>query len=75
MIHQMYHRDIDGRQFGTMAMPATPAMVAATPAQLSELVMGSLLALKPDFDIAALSTEPAQILAQALKDYGGYVVR
>ncbi len=39
-----------------------------------ELRMGALLALKPDFDKSQLNTEPARILAQALQDYGAYVV-
>lgn len=36
--------------------------------------MGSLLALKPDFDVNALRTEPARIVARALRDYGAYIV-
>ncbi len=36
--------------------------------------MGSLLALPPNFDENTLATEPARILARALRDYGGYVV-
>lgn len=36
--------------------------------------MGSLLALPPDFDVEALATEPARILARAARDYGIYVV-
>lgn len=39
-----------------------------------ELEMGALLALKPTFNLGALKTEPAKILAQALMDYGAYVV-
>jgi len=39
----------------------------------SALEMGALLALKPDFNVAALRTEPARILARALQSYGGYV--
>ena len=38
------------------------------------LEMGALLALKPNFDINSLNTEPARIIAQAFMDYGGYVV-
>ena len=38
------------------------------------LEMGALLALKPDFDLASLGTEPARILARAFMDYGAYVV-
>ena len=38
------------------------------------LEMGALLALRPEFPIDALRTEPARILARALQDYGGYVV-
>src|SRR2546425_3328807 len=41
---------------------------------VSELRMGSLLALRPAFNITALETEPARILAHALQDYGGYTV-
>ena len=41
---------------------------------VSELRMGSLLALRPEFNITALETEPARILAHALQDYGGYTV-
>ncbi len=36
--------------------------------------MGALLALKPDFDLGALRTEPAKILARAFKNYGAYIV-
>ena len=36
--------------------------------------MGSLLALAPNFDESRLQTEPARILARAMRDYGGYVV-
>jgi cysteine-rich repeat protein len=36
--------------------------------------MGALLALKPDFAVDNLRTEPAKIVARALRDYGGYVV-
>jgi hypothetical protein len=38
------------------------------------LKMGALLALRPDFGVAALRTEPAKILARAFIDYGAYVV-
>ena len=38
------------------------------------LQQGSLLALKPDFAVDELHTEPARIIARALRDYGGYVV-
>ena len=38
------------------------------------LEMGALLALKPDFAVANLRTEPAKIIARALRDYGGYWV-
>lgn len=38
------------------------------------LEMGALLALPPDFDVKSLSTEPARILAAALRDYGAYIV-
>jgi len=38
------------------------------------LQIGSLLALKPDFDLSQLETEAAQILAQAFLNYGAYIV-
>jgi hypothetical protein len=38
------------------------------------LEMGALLALKPDFDVLQLRTEPARIIATAFKNYGAYVV-
>jgi hypothetical protein len=36
--------------------------------------MGALLALRPDFDVLQLRTEPARIIATAFKNYGAYVV-
>lgn len=36
--------------------------------------MGSLLALKPDFDLDSLVTEPGRILAKAFIEYGAYIV-
>jgi hypothetical protein len=39
-----------------------------------EVQIGSLLCLKPDYNIAALATEPARIIAKALQDYGAYIV-
>src|SRR5204863_5207214 len=36
--------------------------------------MGSLLAVKPDFAIGSLESEPGKIVAQAFMDYGGYIV-
>ncbi len=38
------------------------------------LEMGALLALKPDYDVLQLRTEPARIIATAFKNYGAYVV-
>jgi hypothetical protein len=38
------------------------------------LEQGALLALLPNFNVDGLRTAPARILAQAFKDYGGYVV-
>jgi hypothetical protein len=38
------------------------------------LEMGALLALKPEFDVLQLQTEPARIIATAFKNYGAYVV-
>jgi hypothetical protein len=38
------------------------------------LQMGSLLALKPDFNVSGLETEPGRILARALMHYGAYTV-
>jgi hypothetical protein len=42
--------------------------------QVPALEMGALLALKPDFDVLQLRTEPARIIAMAFKNYGAYVV-
>jgi hypothetical protein len=39
-----------------------------------ELQVGSLLALKPDFKLPELATEPARMIARALQDYGAYVI-
>jgi len=36
--------------------------------------MGALLALKPDFDVSSLQTEPARTVAHAAQDYGIYAV-
>jgi len=36
--------------------------------------LGALLALKPDFDVSSLRTEPARIIARASRDYGIYTV-
>ncbi|MEM9133914.1 MAG: hypothetical protein AAGE88_16295 [Actinomycetota bacterium] len=36
--------------------------------------MGALLALPADFDVAGLETELGRMMAQAMRDYGGYVV-
>lgn len=36
--------------------------------------MGSLLALKPEFDLNSLKTIPGQILAKAFIEYGAYIV-
>lgn len=38
------------------------------------LEMGALVALRPDFDVKGLTTEPARILAAAFRDYGAYIV-
>ena len=32
------------------------------------------MCLKPDYNLAGLSTEPARIVARALQDYGAYIV-
>lgn len=42
--------------------------------QPSGMKMGTLLALKPDFDMGKLQTEPGKKIAAALRDYGGYIV-
>jgi len=39
---------------------------------IPECRMGSLLALRPDFNIAGLESEPGKILARGLMDYGAY---
>jgi hypothetical protein len=36
--------------------------------------MGALLALRPDFDTNQLKSQPAKIIAQAMKNYGAYLV-
>lgn len=36
--------------------------------------MGALLALRPNFDVESLRTEPARIIARTMRDYGGYLV-
>jgi hypothetical protein len=41
---------------------------------IPEVRMGTLLAVKPDFAIANLETEPGKIVARAFQDYGGYIV-
>jgi len=59
------------RADGYAGDPGSPCSYGGT---VSALEMGALLALKPDFNINNLRTEPARILAQAFKDYGAYVV-
>jgi hypothetical protein len=39
-----------------------------------QVKMGSLLALHPNFNVANLETEPGRIVAEAMKDYGAYIV-
>ncbi len=39
-----------------------------------QLQMGALLALPASFDVAALQTEPARMVARAMQRYGAYVV-
>ena len=41
---------------------------------IPEARMGSLLAVKPDFAIGSLETEPGRIVATAFMNYGGYIV-
>lgn len=72
---------LDGSELSTagdgMRWPANRADAAYRTAYTgsNELVrMGSLLTLPPDFDVDALQTQPARILARALRDYGSYVV-
>ncbi len=55
-----------GKGYGTIRPEDIPLV--------KECMMGALLALKPDFDISKLRTEPAKILAQAFMDYGAYIV-
>jgi len=42
--------------------------------EVSAFEIGALLALKPDFDVESLQTEPARIIARAAQDYGVYAV-
>ncbi len=59
-------RDAAGKGYYTLRPSNLPVV--------KDCVMGSLFALKPDFDIEALRTEPAKVLAQTFMDYGAYVV-
>ena len=38
-----------------------------------EMEMGALVALRPDFNVNGLQTEPGRIVARALQDYGAYI--
>jgi hypothetical protein len=49
----------------------SPGCYGGTNAQVQ---MGSLMALAPGFAVGSLQTGPAKILAQALIDYGAYIV-
>lgn len=68
------------RQDGTIGYrwPATVADGYASPetygGKVPALEMGALLALKPDFDLNRLKTEPGKIVARTMRDYGAYVV-
>ena len=42
--------------------------------KVPEFEIGALLALKPDFNVNSLQTEPARIIARAAQDYGVYAV-
>ncbi|MFN0029958.1 MAG: hypothetical protein ACKV2O_22620 [Acidimicrobiales bacterium] len=42
--------------------------------KVPQLQMGALLALPATFDVAALQTEPARMVARAMQRYGAYVV-
>ncbi len=50
------------------------ASACAYGGRVSAMRIGSLVALRPDFPVEALRTEPAKILARALVDYGAYAV-
>ncbi len=63
-----------GGGFRWPALVADSGYLAGYAGSVSEARMGSLLALAPDFDVAALATEPARILATTLARYGAYVV-
>lgn len=39
-----------------------------------QMEIGALMAISPTFNISAMRTEPARIMARALRDYGTYVV-
>jgi len=58
-------RNADGYASGNYGTQGSPP---------SAMEMGALLALKPDFDIDGLQTEPAKIIARAFMDYGAYIV-
>lgn len=65
------HRWPAPRADGYAGDPSHPCSYGGT---VSELQMGALLALRTDFDIDGLQTQPAKIIARALINYGGYVV-
>jgi hypothetical protein len=41
---------------------------------IPQVRMGTLLAVKPDFSVATLESEPGRIVAKAFQDYGAYIV-
>ncbi len=51
-----------------------PANACSYGGRVPAMRIGSLVALKPDFPVEALRTEPARILARAFMDYGAYAV-
>lgn len=67
----------DGAGPGCYRWPASTADTGAAgeyAGSVPEFRMGSLVALKTTFNVAALNTEPARIIARALQLYGAYVV-
>jgi len=56
--------------FRADAYANTTSYAGANPA----VQIGTLLCLKPDFNVSGLSTEPARIIAKALQDYGAYII-
>ena len=83
LIRHALQIDLNGRFLKALATGATSRWPAAVTDQTaveqftgtnSALVVGSLVTLPGSFRVDKLKSEPARIIAQAMKDYGAYVV-